>query len=356
MRERVFTSKPLSRFKSGKTTWLFRPFIPRGFITTVAGDGEVGKTTMIYDILARITVGDPMPSFGGEKQEEVVKGSVLIFSKEDHPGLMIKPRLRAAGANMKKVHLVGIEQLDRNSDFEVMSRLDTTLGQVERIIREVGDVAAILIDPITDFAGDVNLYREEQVRKLLQPIGRLAARYDIAVINVLHLVKDTKRSARQRILGSVALVNVSRSVLMVGSGNGTGRRFLMMEKANLWPEKKAAAFAVTSSEGQPVIDWDTEWENVDIDEVLAGKSIHVTKVQQAASIIQTWLAEGPKPAREVDELAEKAGYHVNTFKAAKKELGVVSVKRDDGWWWALPQEHKQDDVEAERPIKRERLH
>ena len=355
MRERLFKSRPLSRIKSKTIDWLFRPFIPRGFITTVAGDGEVGKTTMIYDILARITVGNPMPSFGGEPQDEPVKGSVLVFSKEDHPGLMIKPRLRAAGADTQKVHLVGIEQFDRNSDFEVMSRLDTTIGDVERIIREVGDVAAILIDPITDFAGDINLYREEQVRKLLQPIGQLAARHEIAVINVLHLIKDTRKKPRQRILGSVALVNVSRSVLIVGSGNGTGRKFLMMEKANLWHEKKAAAFAVTSYEGQPVINWDTEWENVNIDEVLAGRSIHVTKVQQAASIIQTWLADGPKPAREVDGLADKAGCHLNTFKAAKKEIGVLSVKRDDGWWWTLPQEHKQDDVDAERPIKRERL-
>ncbi|MGY2849315.1 hypothetical protein ACVIWU_000801 [Bradyrhizobium sp. USDA 4509] len=356
MRNRRFQSRPLSKIKGQKINWLLRPFIPSGFITTVAGDGEVGKTTMIYDILARITTGEPMPSFGGEPQTEPAKGSVVIFCKEDHPGLMIKPRMRAAGADMKKVHLIGIEQSDRRNDFDVITRLDTTIGEVERLISELGDVVAILIDPITDFAGDLNLYREDQVREFLQPIAQLASRYGIAVINVLHLVKDVRKKPRQRILGSVGLVNVSRSVLMVGSGNGTGRRFLMMEKANLWHEKKAVAFAMSNYEGQPTIEWDTEWEDVDIEEVLAGKSTHVTKVQQAMFIIQNWLADGAKPAREADRLAQEAGFHINTFKAAKKEVGVVSVKRDDGWWWCLPQEHKQGDADDEAPIKRERLH
>ncbi|MCC8946480.1 AAA family ATPase [Bradyrhizobium sp. Arg62] len=356
MRDRRFQSRSLSRIKSQKVNWLLRPFIPSGFITTVAGDGEVGKTTMIYDILARITTGEPMPTFGGEPQAEPVKGSVVIFCKEDHPGLMIKPRMRAAGADTKKVHLIGIDHSNDKNEFDVITRLDTTLGEVERLIRDLGDVAAILIDPITDFAGELNLYREDQVREFLQPIAQLAARYGIAVINVLHLIKDTRKKPRQRILGSVGLVNVSRSVLLVGSGNGTGRRFLMMEKANLWHEKKAVAFAMSNHAGQPIVEWDTEWEDVDTEEVLAGKSVHVTKVQQAVFIIQNWLAEGARPAREVDHLAQKARFHLNTFKAAKKEIGVISEKRDDGWWWALPQEHKQDEADNEMPLKRERLH
>jgi hypothetical protein len=88
MRDRFFQSRPLSRIKSRKVEWLFRPFIPLGFITTIAGDGEEGKTTMSYDILARVTVGDPMPSFGGEEQLRPVEGSVVILCKEDrHRGV-----------------------------------------------------------------------------------------------------------------------------------------------------------------------------------------------------------------------------------------------------------------------------
>ena len=37
------------------------------------------------------------------------------------------------------------------------------------------------------------------------------------------------------------------------------------------------------------------------------------------------------------------GISFNTFKAAKKEIGVKAKKREDGWWWELPQGDSQDE-------------
>jgi hypothetical protein len=89
-------------------------------------------------------------------------------------------------------------------------------------------------------------------------------------------------------------------------------------------------------DGQPVIDWETEYEDVDIDEVLAGKSTHVTKQQQAGLFIRKWLAEGAVASTEIRALAEEAGISFATFKAAKHEIGVMAKKRDGIWWWELP--------------------
>jgi hypothetical protein len=69
-------------------------------------------------------------------------------------------------------------------------------------------------------------FKEDQVRRLLGPVGRMAAKYDFGAINILHLIKDSTKKPRQRILGSVGLVNISRSVLMVGKNQTTGRRSL----------------------------------------------------------------------------------------------------------------------------------
>jgi hypothetical protein len=247
------------------------------------------KTTAIYDILARITFGEPMPQIEDEPEQVQKPGSVVILCKEDDPGLMIRPRMEAAGADMRKVRLIEGARRSRNSDdFELLGRLDNTVGDVEDIICNLGDVRAVLIDPITDFAGDISLYQEDQVRRFLGPIGRMAAKYDFAIINVLHLSKDSKKKPRQRILGSVGLVNISRSVLMVGKSQVAGRRFVMMEKANLWHEAKSVAFNIVPYEGQPVVDWENEYEEVDLEEVLAGKSAHVTK-QQQAGLYSPWL-------------------------------------------------------------------
>lgn len=154
--------------------------------------------------LARVTTGQPMPQFGDDApQHRVPRGKVIILSKEDDPGLIIKPRMEAAGADMKRVRTIG---RPNGREFDVMERLDNVMGELEATLASVGGVRAILIDPITDFGGALNLYREEAVRQLLSPLAKLAAQYNIAVINVLHLNKNSNKPVRQRILGSVALV------------------------------------------------------------------------------------------------------------------------------------------------------
>ncbi|WP_234684689.1 AAA family ATPase [Bradyrhizobium monzae] len=337
MNDAGWRPKALTEFKRREVKWLWRPFIPFGFITTVAGDGEVGKTTAIYDILARLTTGDPMPQIGDEQEQVHKPGSIVILCKEDDPGYMIRPRLEAACANMARVHMVVVERRGARigDEDELLGRLDNTLVDLERIICQIGDVRAILADPITDFAGEISLYKEDQVRSMLGPIARMAGKYGFAWLNVLHLIKDGTKKPRQRILGSVGLVNVSRSVVMVGKSAVTGRRFLMMEKANLWHERKAVAFEVSSYLGQPVVDWEGDYEEVDLEAVVAGKSAHVTKQQQAVLYLQKWLAEGPMTSYEVMAHAEGVGISPGTFKAAKSEAGVVAKRRDGVWWWDL---------------------
>jgi hypothetical protein len=241
---------------------------------------------MMYDIIARITNGEPVPTFGEDVERPPIKGSVIILSKEDDPQGMMRSRLYAAGANLKKVSIIGTDRSDDTDDFEVIERLDTTVAQaqIEQMVGEANDVRMIFIDPVSDFAGDLNIYREEHVRKLLSPLSDLARTYGIAVVITLHLNKDTKRKARQRMLGSVALANAARSVLMVGQSLVAGRRLLMMEKCNLVRDRRAVAFAIMQDDDQePIADWETEWEDVDVDAVLSEKAAHVTKQQQVGS-------------------------------------------------------------------------
>lgn len=336
MNEQIWKPRALSTFERRPIDWLWRPFIPLGFITTIAGDGEVGKSTAIYDVVARITTGDPMPQIGDEPEQVNKKGSVVILCKEDDPGRIIGPRLVAAGADIRRIKMIAVDGSRGKNDFELLGRLDNSIGDVESAICDLGDVMALLIDPITDFAGDISLYKEDQVRRLLGPIGRMAAKYNFAAINILHLIKDTKKKPRQRILGSVGLVNISRSVLMVGKSQSTNRRFLMMEKKNLWHETRSAAFTIQNFEGQPVVDWENEYADVDLEEVLAGKSNHITKQHEACLYLRKWLAEGALASTEIAALAREVGISFNTFKAAKKEIGVLSEKRKDGWYWGLP--------------------
>ena len=77
--------------------WLLYPFIPYGKVTIIQGDPGEGKTTMVLQIIAKLTKGEPvLPVKDGEeepteKADEPV--NVIYQTAEDGLGDTIKPRL-----------------------------------------------------------------------------------------------------------------------------------------------------------------------------------------------------------------------------------------------------------------------
>jgi hypothetical protein len=184
---RPLVSRSVNQFKRRKIEWLWSPFIPRGMLTQFFGDGEVGKSTVLLDLIARISKGEQWPRFAAQEGKRAPPGSVILLCKEDDIARIIRPRLEAAGADLSKIHMLGYEVADDADEFDPLERLDTTIKELERLIAELGDVVAIGIDPITDYVGDIDMYKDDQVRTLLNPLARIAARHNLAVIFVLHL-------------------------------------------------------------------------------------------------------------------------------------------------------------------------
>ena len=56
--------------KPEEIKWLLPPFIPFGKITIVQGDPGEGKTTMMLQIIAKLTKGEPIIPHEDEKVEE----------------------------------------------------------------------------------------------------------------------------------------------------------------------------------------------------------------------------------------------------------------------------------------------
>src|SRR5437868_10658654 len=81
--------------------WLFRPYIARGEVTALAGDGGVGKTTLLKSIAASVTIGRE-PWTG----EERPAGDVLIMFAEDDLAESVQPDLERMGADIRRVHCI----------------------------------------------------------------------------------------------------------------------------------------------------------------------------------------------------------------------------------------------------------
>ncbi len=91
-------STPHDDVKVGDVSWLWPGRIPFGQITLFAGKTDVGKTLVVDDVVARVTVGAEWPDGAGRAPV----GEALIFC-EDPIAAIQNPRLLAAGGDLAKV-------------------------------------------------------------------------------------------------------------------------------------------------------------------------------------------------------------------------------------------------------------
>jgi hypothetical protein len=346
---RKLEAKPLSEFENKKLSWLLYPFLPRKVLTCVSGEGDVGKTTALFDILARITSKRPLPQFDDHPPKTVKQGSVLICCKEEDESTVIKPRMSLAGADMDRVLMLGYKPPDDPKDFEPIDRLDTTIKQVEQIIIEKSkeptkEVRAMLIEPITEFAGGKDIYRDDQVRDYLNPLKRLATKYNLAIIYVLHLNKKTDLAAKHRGLGAMAFRNVARSRILVADNHEQpGEKYFALDKANyVKPEdkNKAAVFTLTDVGGYARVSWQRNLSVVDSDELLSDVAKKEGKEQKAKDFLKNILSEGSCYASYVTGAAAESGISESTLRRARVDLQVVCEKEKGKKYgkiqWKLP--------------------
>jgi hypothetical protein len=340
---RLLAVKRMDEIPYRKLTWLWHPFIPRSMISMIFGDGEVGKSTLLLDLIARITRGGAArwPQFDPDQPRPPARqpGSVIIVCKEDDASFIIRPRLEAAGADLTKVYFLGYPVPGDATEFDPVDRLDTVAEELEQLVEEIGDVELISIDPITDYVGRIDSYRDSEVRALLHPFARIAARHGLALVYVLHLNKKADLQAKHRGLGSVAFRNVSKSSLLVAmSKEQPDCRLLVQEKRNLTPDRRAVAFKLLPAprSAWPRVEWMSGWqENVDIDELLTPAK-PANKRQQAVEFLRSTLRSGPQPATTVIERARHAGISEATLKLARPLVGVIAQRVGRGWMWRLP--------------------
>ena len=71
--------------------WLLYPFIPYGKVTIIQGDPGEGKTTMVLQIIAKLTKGEPVlpEKDGEEKPTEQIGELVNVFYQTAEDGLGI---------------------------------------------------------------------------------------------------------------------------------------------------------------------------------------------------------------------------------------------------------------------------
>jgi hypothetical protein len=317
--------------------------LARGKHTAFAGEPGDGKSQLSVDVAATISKGSEWPC--GEGRAPV--GNVIIFNAEDGADDTIVPRLIACGADLERIHIVSAV-LQEDGRGRRAFNLQADLVLLERKIREIGDVALVIIDPISSYMGKADSHKNSEVRGALEPVSEMAERMRVAILSITHFSKAgsaNTNKALHRFIGSIAFVGAPRAAFaVIADADNEGRILVLHAKNNMAPKPQGLAYRllqriVCDNIVASYVHWDAEPVTISADEALGatedkGRSSRET----AETFLRERLASGPVPQREVKEDAEGAGLAWATVRRAKDRLGIKPEKSgmEGGWAWRLP--------------------
>jgi hypothetical protein len=213
---RQYAFSDLSKISAKAVDWLEEPYLARGEMHFLQGQGGSYKGTLALTWAAEF-------SQQGEH--------VLLVLAEDDLAKKVKPLLMAAGADMSFIHPLIIRQ-GENEDALV---LPDDLDQLERAMAEA-QAALVVIDPLLSHVSlSVDAYKDQHVKRVLTQIGKMAQRTNTVIVCVHHTKKDTSAGMKMAGMGSIAFYTTARMVLATAKLS-EDEIVLEVVKSNIGPE------------------------------------------------------------------------------------------------------------------------
>lgn len=350
----------LSTVEPELVEWLWEARIPLGAITTIDGDPGLGKTAIMgADVPARVTTGRPMPD--GTYGDLQGPASVLLIAPEDGLANTIRPRFDAADGDADRFFVIDGIGVD---NYPI--QLPDHVAVIEEVVTTYG-VQLVVIDSImATLSGDTNSHRDQDIRRALAPLARMAERTGAAVVLIRHLNKSGGSKAIYRGGGSIGMIGIARAGLLVASDpddESGERRILANTKSNLAPMPPALAYRMVGTENGSVrVQWIGATTH-SADQLLAVDDGERGDARgEAKAFLRDILADGPRPVKEILREARDADISEKTLRRAKEDLGITKQRDGFGpggqWSWALPETPSMaiDAYQNERAPMGERGH
>jgi len=231
-----------------QVAWLWPGRIPAGKIVTLDGDPGLGKSALALTVAAIVSHGGVWPDGTGCEPA----GDVLIMTAEDGVADTIRPRLDAAHADLSRIHVID-HGFDERGEPTALSLADTE--QIERHITETGAQLLVIDVLMAYLPGDA--YRDQDVRKALTPLAKVAERTGCAMLLLRHLRKSKGGDPVHSGAGSIGIVGAARAGFVVTRDPDCDDvRILASVKSNLAICPKSLSYRLISGRsGAVAVEW-----------------------------------------------------------------------------------------------------
>jgi hypothetical protein len=271
---------------------------------------------------------------------------VLVISPEDGIEDVFTPRLRAAGANLDRVHFVQARTALDGADSEVIIPRDLHL--IGAAVSQYGAVMVWIDSMVTTLPDELKSISYKDVAKAIRAISGWASAARVAVAAPWHLNKTGGSDTALRIMDSRAFRTAVRSMLLVVSDpdapEGVAQGIVALDKANagtvnvlaLRYRLRSAPYTVeevdsTSGEVRDVmtscgvVDWLDEIQGDGRAIARAALIPHIEKADSPEAWLRGYLTEhGEGLRRDVINAAGEDGFSDSAMKRASRRIGVVS--------------------------------
>jgi len=328
----VVTVTSMSEVEAKPVSWLWPGRIPAGMIGVLDGPPGMGKSSVVLDLVARITTGRPWPASVGNREPR----DVVLLGHEDSAEHTTRPRLDAAKADPARVHLI-------ESIRGRLPELPTDVGDIERII-VAHSAVMLVIDPVSAYLAGADLHRDNDIRSALAPLAVVAERTGCAILLLRHLRKSGGVDALYRGLGSVAITALARvAMMLLADPDNEEARVLTWPKLSVGPHPTSLRWTFKGGglDAPPTVEWDSTPCSFSAQDILDredARGREPSSLDRAVAWLREALADGPVASKELQKRSEAEGISAKTFERARERLAVHSVR--DGhtrtWVSSLP--------------------
>lgn len=305
--------------------WLWKPYIVKGNINIIMGDGGLGKSYIITWLVSAISKGAKIPF----SNNNFKKGTSILQNAEDDPDTTILPRLMLNDVDVSKIGAFNEEK-----EFLEVQQITRLEDRIKEFNPEV-----VVLDPIQSFVGDININSQNEVKNALKPLKQLAQKYNCAIIMIMHLNKNNSAKASQRANGSTEFITSSRSAILITENpENTSERLFIPIKTNLMKEneKNTLSFKINDN---GIIEWLDNKGKVNADIILNSFETQDVLKSVAKGFIIGALSRGDIYSNDFKDLALKNGinekmYNITKAQMKKEEI-IKDYQKDKMYYWTL---------------------